>query len=65
MSGIDSAKAARCGGPGFYMHYRERAPRVCPGKGKPCGNTFTPATPNAKYCEECRRPKPSRYTWEL
>lgn len=62
--GIDSASAAPCGGPGFAMHHREYGQRVCPGKGKPCGNKFTPNTPNGKYCEECRKPKPSRFEWE-
>ena len=64
MSGIDSAQALRCAGSGYHQGHRAYPPQVCPGKHGPCGRTFTPTTPNGKYCEQCRKSKPSRFQWE-
>ena len=62
--GLDSASAAPCGGPGFAMHHREYGQRVCPGKGKPCGDTFTPNTPNGKVLRGVPQVEALRFAWE-
>ena len=64
MSGIDSAQALRCAGSGYHLGHRAYPPQACPGKGKPCGDTFTPNTPNGKVLRGVPQVEALRFAWE-